>query len=90
MKGALVPIFTIWNSNNNNNNNNNNQSRSHAGELNKWSESVRKSLLCLWLFAPWNSVNQPEETEEMVTGDWRNQETRAATERMPLGNSKGP
>ena len=36
---------------------------------------------------PCNGVNEPE---EMVTGARRSQGTRAATECMPLGNSKDP
>ena len=36
---------------------------------------------------PCNGVNEPE---EMVTGAGRSQGTRAATESMPLGNSKDP
>ena len=48
MKGALVPMCTMWNSNNNNNDNDNNNNNNNQS---KGSESVRKSMLCPWLFA---------------------------------------
>ena len=71
MKGALVPMFTIWNSNNNNNdndnndnNNNNNQSRSYALVLKgiwKCKEvTVVPVIICVLGIV--SSKNQPEET----------------------------
>ena len=78
MKGALVPMFTIWNSNNNNNdndnndnnnnsnnnNNNNNQSRSHALVLKGiWKcKEVTVVPVIICVLGIVSSKNQPEET----------------------------
>ena len=70
MKGALVPMFTMWNSNNNNNdnnnnyNNNNNQSRSDARVLKRvWKcKEVTVGSVIIYVLGIVSSKNQPEET----------------------------
>ena len=71
MKGALVPMFTMWNSNNNNNdnnnnnyNNNNNQSRRHARVLKRvWKcKEVTVVSVIIYVLGIVSSKNQPEET----------------------------